>query len=192
MPVKKLLPPKAFRAGSPFARPCYDTRVKDAGDSDAVSLARVSLQSFKPTPRPRRYAPVQPREMTMMRQLVPIVALSFGAAVAAYAQQPVTADAPKTVVSTVRLENGLRASKLIGAAVYNAQNEHIGDVSDLYLSKQNQIANVVIQVGGFLGIGGKLVSVPMDKLQLDQPDKVIMPDGSKEALKAAPGVEYAG
>jgi hypothetical protein len=56
--------------------------------------------------------------------------------------------------------------------LYNAQNEHIGDVSDLYLSKQNQIASVVVQVGGFLGIGGKLVSVPMDKLQLDQSDQI--------------------
>jgi sporulation protein YlmC with PRC-barrel domain len=128
----------------------------------------------------------------MIRRLVPAVALGLVTIATAHAQQPAATDAPKTVVSTVRLENGLRASKLIGAPVYNAQNEHIGDVSDLYLSKQNQIANVVIQVGGFLGIGGKLVSVPMDKLQLDQSDKVVMPDGTKDALRAAPNVEYAG
>ncbi len=128
----------------------------------------------------------------MIRRLVPVVALGLRAIVAAHAQQPAATDAPKTVVSTVRLENGLRASKLIGAPVYNAQNEHIGDVSDLYLSKQKQVASVVIQVGGFLGIGGKLVSVPMDKLQLDQPDKVVMPDGTKDALKAAPNAEYGG
>jgi sporulation protein YlmC with PRC-barrel domain len=129
--------------------------------------------------------------MTMIRRLVPAIAVSLVAIVAAHAQ-PAANDAPKTVVSTVRLENGLRASKLIGAPVYNAQNERIGDVSDLYLSKQNQIASVVIQVGGFLGIGGKLVSVPMDKLQLDQPDKVVMPDGTEDTLKAAPNAEYAG
>jgi sporulation protein YlmC with PRC-barrel domain len=130
--------------------------------------------------------------MTMIRRFIPAVALSLVTISAAYAQPPATTDAPKTVVSTVRLENGLRASKLIGAPVYNAQNEHIGDVSELYLSKQNQIANVVIQVGGFLGIGGKLVSVPMEKLQLDQSDKVVMPDGTKDTLKAAPNAEYAG
>jgi len=130
--------------------------------------------------------------MTMIRRLIPVVATGLVAIATAYAQQPAATDAPKTVVSTVRLENGLRASKLIGAPVYNAQNEHIGDVSDLYLSKQNQIASVVIQVGGFLGIGGKLVSVPMDKLLLDQSDKVVMPNGTKDALKAAPNAEYAG
>ncbi len=128
----------------------------------------------------------------MIRRLVPAAALGLLAIVTAHAQQPAATDNPKTVVSTVRLENGLRASKLIGAPVYNAQNEHIGDVSDLYLSKQNQIASVVIQVGGFLGIGGKLVSVPMDQLQLDRSDKVVMPAGTKDALKAAPDVEYAG
>jgi sporulation protein YlmC with PRC-barrel domain len=131
-------------------------------------------------------------EMTMIRRLFPCVTLGLMGIAAAQAQQPVAADTPTTVVSTVRLENGLRASKLIGAPVYNAQNEHIGDVSELYLSKQNQIANVVIQVGGFLGIGGKLVSVPMAKLQLDQADKVVMPDGTKDTLKAAPSAEYAG
>jgi sporulation protein YlmC with PRC-barrel domain len=109
---------------------------------------------------------------------------------AANAQQAAPADSPKIVVSTIRLENGLRASKVIGSPVYNSQNERIGDVSELYLSKQNRVANVVIQVGGFLGLGGKLVSVPMDKLQFDQANKVVMPDGTKEALSAMPGAEY--
>ncbi len=129
----------------------------------------------------------------MLTRLVPTLGLGLLIALGAYAQPVLTSDsAPKTVVSTIRLQDGIRASKVIGAAVYNAQNEHIGDISDLYLSKQNQIAMAVIQVGGFLGIGGKLVAVPMDKLQLDQPDKVIMPDGTKDALKSAPNAEYAG
>jgi sporulation protein YlmC with PRC-barrel domain len=127
----------------------------------------------------------------MLKRLVLVSSLGFMTALAAHAQQPATTDAPKTVVSTVRLENGLRASKVIGAPVYNAQNERIGDVSDLYLGKQSQLSLAVIQVGGFLGIGGKLVSVPMDKLQLDQPDKVIMPDGTKDALTKLPNAEYA-
>jgi sporulation protein YlmC with PRC-barrel domain len=157
---------------------------------NGLSLARVIIKSPTDT-EPGRYAFVQPQERMMIRQVVLVVVLGLAAMVAAHAQQQATTDAPHTVVSTVRLENGLRASKLLGASVYNAQNEHIGDVSDLYLSKQNQIANVIVQVGGFLGIGGKLVSVPMDKLQLDQPNKVIMPEGTKDALMAAPSVEYA-
>ncbi len=120
----------------------------------------------------------------MIKQLIPAIALGLMAATAAQAQTPT----PKVVTSTVRLEDGIRASKIIGAPVYNTQNERIGDVSDLYLGKQSQIAMSVIQVGGFLGIGGKLVAVPMDQLQ---PDKVIMPNGTKDILQAAPSAEYS-
>jgi sporulation protein YlmC with PRC-barrel domain len=98
--------------------------------------------------------------------------------------------AAKVVVSTVRLENGFRASRIIGATIYNEQNESIGTVSDLFISKPNQVSIAVIQVGGFLGVGGKLVSVPFEKLQVDHPDKIVMPQASRDELKAMPGVEY--
>jgi sporulation protein YlmC with PRC-barrel domain len=99
---------------------------------------------------------------------------------------------PKLAVTSVRLENGYRASKIIGAAVYNEQNLQVGEVSDLYLSKQNQVAMAIISVGSFLGVGGKLVSVPFDKLQIDDGNKVIMPGGSKEELRKMPDVNYSG
>ena len=53
------------------------------------------------------------------------------------AQQPTNDNSnnPKTAVAAVRLENGYRASKIIGASVYNEQNQKIGSISDLYLSK---------------------------------------------------------
>jgi hypothetical protein len=54
----------------------------------------------------------------MFRWLVPASALGLVVIVAAHAQQPAATDAPKTVVSTVRLENGIRTSKLLGASVF--------------------------------------------------------------------------
>jgi len=121
------------------------------------------------------------------------VMLSLAVAAPALAQQndanPAT---PQVVVATVRLDNGLRASKIIGASVYNDQNQQVGNVSDLYLSKQNQVAMAVISVGSFLGIGGKLVSVPFDRLQIADGNKVVMPGGSKEELNTMPNVEFGG
>jgi len=76
--------------------------------------------------------------------------------------------------------------------LYNDQNQQIGDISNLYLSRQNQIAMAVISVGSFLGVGGKLVSIPFDKLQIGDGDKVIMPGGSKEELNQMPKVQYSG
>ena len=74
--------------------------------------------------------------------------------------------------------------------MYNEQNQQVGEVSDLYLSKQNHVAMAVISIGSFLGVGGKLVSVPFDKLQIGDGNKVIMPGGSKEELRKMPDVNY--
>jgi hypothetical protein len=117
------------------------------------------------------------------------VAILFATGAPAQAQQ--ATDDPKTVVSAVRLENGYRASKVIGAAVYNGQNEQVGSVSDLFLSKQNQVAMAIISVGGFLGIGAKLVAVPFDRLQIDQANKVVLADGTKDQLKGMPDAQYS-
>jgi hypothetical protein len=95
---------------------------------------------------------------------------------------------PKLAVASVRLENGYRASKIIGAAVYNEQNQQVGEISDL--SRQNQVAMAIVSVGGFLGVGAKLVSVSFDKLQIGDGNKVVMPGGSKEELSEMPDVNF--
>ena len=63
-----------------------------------------------------------------------------------------------------------RASKLIGLDVYNDQNEKLGDISEVLVDKSGKVTGVVIGVGGFLGIGEKLILVTMDKLKfVDEP-----------------------
>ena len=83
----------------------------------------------------------------------------------------------------------MRASKLIGAAVKNQANETIGDINEIVLSKDGNIAAVVIGVGGFLGIGEREVAVAFDSLRLTQDENqntVLTLDATKETLKAAP------
>lgn len=98
--------------------------------------------------------------------------------------------APHVTVATVRLENGYRASKIIGAPVYSEQSQQVGTVADLFLSRQNTVAMVVLAVGGVLGVGGKSVVVPMDKLQISQENKVVMPGVNKDTLNQMPNVTY--
>jgi sporulation protein YlmC with PRC-barrel domain len=57
------------------------------------------------------------------------------------------------------------ASKLKGLNVYNQNNEKIGDISDLMLSKDGKIDVVVISVGGFLGIGTHDVGVKFSEVK---------------------------
>ena len=58
------------------------------------------------------------------------------------------------------------ASRLIGTTVVSTNNESIGDVNDVILDRQGQVAGVVIGVGGFLGIGEKDVAVPFRALEI--------------------------
>ena len=102
-------------------------------------------------------------------------------------------------VSQVKLTQGLRASKLIGASVYNDGNQQIGTVDDLILGQDAKAVMAVLQVGGFLGVGGKLVAVPYDKLHLENINqdnksigKVVMPGASKEELSQLPSFTYGG
>jgi sporulation protein YlmC with PRC-barrel domain len=63
-----------------------------------------------------------------------------------------------------------RASKLAGVKVYNDANEKIGEINDVFLDRSGKVANVIVGVGGFLGLGERYVAVAFDKLKwVDQP-----------------------
>src|SRR4029453_18696071 len=82
----------------------------------------------------------------------------------AFAQTTVS-KSDTTTASAAAHKDGWRASKLSGLNVYNEQNEKIGDISDVILDKSGKAAAVIIGVGGFLGMGEHLVSVPFDKFR---------------------------
>ena len=104
---------------------------------------------------------------------------------------PAAATDPNLAVATVKLEGGYRASKVVGAAVYNAENQQIGTVDDLILNHENQVSLAVISVGGFLGVGGKLVALPYGKIERADNNKIILADGSKDALAKLPSFTYS-
>ena len=82
---------------------------------------------------------------------------------AAYAQ---TAAPDRSNINTaVHRDGQWRSSKLIGVNVYNDNNEKIGDIQELIVDKSGKVDNVVLGVGGFLGMGEHYVAVPMEKLK---------------------------
>ena len=88
-------------------------------------------------------------------------------------------------------EKGWSAKKdIIGKAVYNDNNEKIGDVNDMIFSRNNSASFVVIGVGGFLGMGEHDVAVPLSRIKHDN-DKLILAGATKEALKKMPEFRYA-
>jgi len=91
-------------------------------------------------------------------------------------------------VNTV--SSGYRSSKIVGSAVTNDANDKIGSVDDLIVTRNDTVPYAIISVGGFLGMGDKLVAVPMRMLQI-APDKIVLPGGTKDALKQLPEFKYA-
>jgi len=80
---------------------------------------------------------------------------------------------------------GYRISKLVGTTVINDKNEKIGTVDDVVADKdKKQLSFAVLQVGGFLGLGGHLVVVPYESLVIDETgQKITLPGASKDELK---------
>jgi sporulation protein YlmC with PRC-barrel domain len=87
-------------------------------------------------------------------------------------------------------DHQVRASKVVGASVYNDQNQSVGSIDDVLMSdSDHKAATAVISVGGFLGMGSKLVSVPFDQLKIEN-DKVVMSGATKASLEGMPEYHY--
>jgi hypothetical protein len=83
----------------------------------------------------------------------------------------------------------LTAELLTGASVHDQSDNAIAEVSDLVLTADGQVTDVVLDVGGFLGIGAKTVALPMDRITVGQPDGGpvrLWVDMTKEDLEAQP------
>lgn len=95
-----------------------------------------------------------------------------------------------TKVDVVKVATGFRASKVIGSSVYNDAGDSVGKVDDVIIGEGGKEPFVVLSVGGFLGIGDKLVVLPYAQLKtMDR--KIVMPGATKEALKDLPTFKYA-
>lgn len=87
----------------------------------------------------------------------------------------VTDDAGMQTDNTVMTDNSyltdedraaLTADDLIGADVHDMNGEDIGNIEDIVLTADGQVGNVIVDVGGFLGIGARSVALAFDDLQI--------------------------
>ena len=81
------------------------------------------------------------------------------------AMKPAASPAATTQSSNASFQGDWRASKVVGLNVYNEKNENVGSINDLLMDKSGGIKAAVISVGGFLGMGARLVAVPFDKVK---------------------------
>lgn len=108
------------------------------------------------------------------------------------ADQPAATDTTKTGAidrSTLDELNtaDIRAEELIGTTVYGAGDENVGEIGDVILTQDGKVDAVIIDVGGFLGMGEKEVAVGMDNLTFltdEDGNKYLYTTFTKEQLEA--------
>jgi sporulation protein YlmC with PRC-barrel domain len=90
---------------------------------------------------------------------------------AAFAEDPPATTKSTTMAPAAAAESSSsfqgdwRTSKVVGLNVYNDNNENVGSINDLLMDKSGNIKGAVISVGGFLGVGARLVAFPFDKIK---------------------------
>jgi putative membrane protein len=110
---------------------------------------------------------------------------------------PSTPPSPEATKDTAEFGTTLPAdatsiSTYYNEDVYDTQDNKIGDVNDILLSKDGRVSTAIIGVGGFLGVGEKAVAVPFNVLKVAEKngDRYLVINTSKEALEKAPGYTY--
>lgn len=131
----------------------------------------------------------------MLKKLLLSTALTASLATGAFAQTTQTAPAaplapmtttPATPSVTAPTLGAIRGSSLINMDVKNSADEKIGDINDVIVSADGKVEQVIISVGGFLGVGTRKVAVAWNEVKVDTNADVAWVNLSKQQLEIAP------
>lgn len=86
------------------------------------------------------------------------------------------------------ITGGFKADDLIGANVVDQDGKSVGEVSDLVVGDDQKVQHVIVDVGGFLGIGEKPVAIQLDQLKKSDETSALMVTMSKDQIENMPSV----
>lgn len=82
----------------------------------------------------------------------------------------------------------LTATSIIGDKVLNSSDEKMGEIKDIMIDLDTgKIEYVILELGGFLGIGEKYFALPFSAIQVDAKNETFILNQDIETLKNAPG-----
>lgn len=122
-----------------------------------------------------------------MKTLIAATAISLFLAVPAVAQTAAPSQTSGDMFYTQRGE--WLTSKFMGVSVDNFAKEKIGDINELLIDKNGNVAYTIIGVGGFLGVGERHAAMSFSSLQLtrDTDGKpLVRVNVTKDQLKSMP------
>lgn len=88
----------------------------------------------------------------------------------------------------------VEASTVTGRAVRGPAGEKFGNITDLIISREGQMAGIVVEVGTFLGLGGRQAYIPWQEVEIapqaeGQNEPVITISMTEEELRGLPGFD---
>ena len=95
----------------------------------------------------------------------------------------------EAATAITEMNGQVRANEVIGTDVRSANNETIGEVSDIVFDPKGSPAYAVIAYGGFLGLGEDESAVPFGQLKVSEDGEVLYISMTGEQLEKAPRFE---
>ncbi len=180
-----------------FDRKPYDPQLPATTATDTMAPA--------PTAPSTAEAPATPDQPATAE--APATTEQPAAEAPAASDQPATADAPAVAptdeTKTAAVDKSqlkelpaaeIGSEALVGTTVYGANDENIGEIGDVMLTTDGKVDSVIIDVGGFLGVGEKEVAVGMDNLAFmidSSGNKYLYTNFTKEQLDATAAFDKA-
>ena len=88
------------------------------------------------------------------------------------------------------LDRPLSAGNIIGSDLRNFRNVDLGDITDIVIGPESgDITHVLVESGGFLGLGEDIVAVPLPSLRIADNGNTFVLDMAEERFEEAPEVE---
>ena len=99
-------------------------------------------------------------------------------------------EALRNAPSIISLQRVIDLGSLIDATVYDPKGDELGTLHAVAVDAQHgKVAYVLLEYGGFLGIGEKLIPIPFEKLHMAKDRGALVLDLRRELLDDAKGVE---
>ncbi|MCO5059383.1 MAG: PRC-barrel domain-containing protein [Rhizobiaceae bacterium] len=196
----------ALKAQEEFDTAAYepqpaDTDVKETKPATAEDLAKAPVEKAdeemaeapaeEPMTEEQAAAPTEEPAAEEDKDKMAEAPAAEDKAVEETAEAPVTDDTRTAAIDreslTERPLGDISAEDFIGTTVYGANDENVGEIGDVVLTEDGKVDAVIVDVGGFLGIGEKEVAVGMDNLKFlsdEDGELYLYTDFTEEQLEA--------
>lgn len=106
-------------------------------------------------------------------------------------QQPQSVQTQKgpVLAGDLPVRGPIRLSKLMNATVRNNFDEELGTIEDVITDQNGKLDYVILSHGGILGIGEKLIPIPIQAVRPADQEKTVMVNVAKNALDKAPSFD---